>query len=263
MFSTKISLFPPKSLPVMQGGDDTKDTTQSSGKRVMQSARKRIRPQMVESVNKAQAQLQMVTREQDQKDDEPEERESEILDETFMAHSVTLTGRGLVHPIKLVYKDDQLGQDIYPDLDRMFEGLGFGQVDGWDLLITLNAGGKMSLTGPMFQNKLRYDPHTMRKVFMVKERALVSALMFTVFEKQANLALMSRPISFKVVSEALEFDTAKSFRKTTIVFRSNQGALDDIYRVIIEGTAENLCIHQFHFQPSNTWLIGCFPKYPC
>jgi hypothetical protein len=254
----------------MQEGDDTKDTTQSSGKRVMQpeSARKRIRPQTAkslksfESVNKAQAQLQMVTREQDEKDDEPEERESETLDdETFMVHAVFLTGSGLVHPIKVVYKDDQLGQDIYPDLDLMFDGLGFGQVDGWDLLIKLNAGGEMSLTGPMFQNKPRYDPKTMRKVFMVKERALVSALMFTVFEKQANLALKSRSISCKVVCEELEYDTARSFRKTTIVFRSNQGALDDIYRVIIEGTAESLCTHHFHFQPSNTWLIGRFPEY--
>ena len=96
----------------MQEGDDTKGTTQSSGKRVMQSARMRIRPQTaksVESVNKAQAQLQMVTREQDEKDDEPEERESETLDETFMVHAVYLTGSGLVHPIKVVYKDDQLG----------------------------------------------------------------------------------------------------------------------------------------------------------
>ena len=113
----------------------------------------------------------------------------------------------------------------------------------------------------MFQNKPRYDPKTMRKVFMVKERALVSALMFTVFEKQANLALKSRSISCKVVCEELEYDTARSFRKTTIVFRSNQGALDDIYRVIIEGTAESLCTHHFHFQPSNTWLIGRFPEY--
>ena len=32
IFSTKVSLIPPKSLPVMQEGDDTKDTTHRQAK---------------------------------------------------------------------------------------------------------------------------------------------------------------------------------------------------------------------------------------
>ena len=63
----------------MQEGDDTQDTTQSSGKRVMQSARKRIRPQKAtpfpsSGINKAKEAMPM---EQDRKGDEPEKRETE------------------------------------------------------------------------------------------------------------------------------------------------------------------------------------------
>ena len=56
----------------MQEGDD-KDTTQSSGKRVMQSARKRIRPQTATPFRV----LEAMAMEQDRKGDEPEERETE------------------------------------------------------------------------------------------------------------------------------------------------------------------------------------------
>ena len=267
IFSTKVSLFPPKSLPVMLEGDDTKDTTQSSGKRVMQSARKRIRPQTATPFRV----LEAMAMEQDRKGDEPEKREtegdepeqSETEDdewETFAGRSISLFGRGLGHPVSVIYKDAQLSGAIFPDLDRMLEGLGFDKVDGWKLLTSVAVGGKMTLRGPMFENKPRYDPKTMRKVFMAKERALVSALMFTVFEKQANLSChMTPPISFKVASEELEFDTSKSYRRTVVVFRADQ-VRDDLYRVVIEGTTEDLCIHQFLFEPSNTWLIGRYHR---
>jgi hypothetical protein len=219
--------------------------------------------------------------EQDRKGDEPEERETEGDEpeeretegdepeqskteddkwETFTGRSLSLFGRGLGHPVSVIYKDAQLSGSIFPDLDRMLEGLGFDKVDGWKLLTSVAVGGKMTLRGPMFENKPRYDPKTMRKVFMVKERALVSALMFTVFEKQANLSChMTPPISFKVASEELEFDTSKSYRRTVIVFRADQER-DDLYRVVIEGTAEGLCIHRFLFEPSNTWLIGRYHR---
>ena len=185
----------------MQEGDDDKDTTQSSGKRVMQSARKRIRPQTAppfpsSGINKAnEAIFRMLAMEQDHMGDEPKEREtqgdepekretegdepeqSETEDDecdTFMGRSVTLFGRGLGHSISIIYKDAQLLGAIFPDLDRMLEGLGFDKVDGWKLLVSFVAGGKMTLRGPMFENKPRYDPKTMRKVFMTKEQGSAS-----------------------------------------------------------------------------------------
>ena len=157
---------------MMQEGDDTKDTTQSSSKRVMQSARKRIRPQTVTPFRA----LEAMAMEQDRKGDEPEERETEGdapkdcetegdepeehgLCDTFMGRSVTLIGRGPGSPISIVYKDAQLSGSIFPDLDHMFEGLGFDKVDGWKLLVSFVAGGKMTLRGPMFENKPRYGFH--------------------------------------------------------------------------------------------------------
>ena len=99
----------------MQEGDDTKDTTQSSGKRVMQSARKRIRPQTATPFRV----LEAMAMEQDRKGDEPEESEtegdepeqSETEDdewETFTGRSLSLFGRGLGHPVSIVYKDELL-----------------------------------------------------------------------------------------------------------------------------------------------------------
>ena len=79
--------------------------------------------------------------EKDRKGDEPEKREtegdepeqSETEDdewETFTGRSVTLFGRGLGHPVSVIYKEAQLSGAIFPDLDRMLEGLGFDKVDG-------------------------------------------------------------------------------------------------------------------------------------
>ena len=86
--------------------------------------------------------------------------------------------------------DTQLREAFFPDLDRTFESLDFDKVDSWDLLIKVAAGGKMSLRGSMYENQPRYDQQTMRYVFIVKARALVTALMFTVISKQANVTFM-------------------------------------------------------------------------
>ena len=55
-------------------------------------------------------------------------------------------------------------------------------------------------------------------VFMANEQALVTALMFTVFSKQANVTYMRRPIFFKLVSEELEFKAETVLRRAAIMF---------------------------------------------
>jgi hypothetical protein len=96
----------------MQEGDD-KDTTQSSGKRVMQSARKRIRPQTVTPFRELAMAMEQDRKGDEPKergtegdepekreteDDEPEERETKDDEcDTFMGRSVTLIGRGPGH----------------------------------------------------------------------------------------------------------------------------------------------------------------------
>jgi hypothetical protein len=67
--------------------------------------------------------------------------------------------------------------------------------------------------------------------------------------KQANLNVNYRrsPISFKSVYLGLEFNT-----ETIVTYRADKGPRGDCYQAVIEGTAENLYTHQFHFQPSVT-----------
>ena len=63
--------------------------------------------------------------------------------------------------------------------------------------------------------------------------------------KQANLNVNYRrsPISFKSVYLGLEFNT-----ETIVTYRADKGPRGDCYQAVIEGTAENLYTHQFHFQ---------------
>ena len=107
--------------------------------------------------------------------DEPEGSETED-DETFMGRSLTLVGGGLEHSISITYKLDQLFGGICPDMYCMLESHGFDKVDGWQLLISVAAGGKMTLRGPMFENKPRYDPKTMRCSQCSKSKLISAAI---------------------------------------------------------------------------------------
>ena len=193
--------------------------------------------------------------------------ELEIEDEHhFMGRSLTFPPFANGHTVRLVFRDKQLRESIYPDLERTLASLGFDKVDGWDMLTTVAVGGTISLKGPRFQNQPCYNSRTIPTVFMLHERALVHALMTVVFNEQGNVSYGRSPTSFKEVTAGFGFNTETAFRKTTLIFRAvkrsrdDNPSRDDTYRVIIEGTGEDLCIHRFQFQPSRTWLCRRYPE---
>ena len=184
----------------------------------------------------------------------------------FMGRSLTVPPFANGHTVRLVFRDKQLREFIYPDLERTLTSLGFDKVDGWDMLTKVAVGGTISLKGPRFQNQPCYNSRTIRTVFMLHERALVHALMTVVFDEQSNVSYGRSPTSFKEVTAGFGFNTETAFRKTTLIFRAEKRSRDDYpsrddtYRVIIEGAGEDLCIHRFQFQPSSTWLCRRYPE---
>jgi hypothetical protein len=161
--------------------------------------------------------------------------------------------------VKLIYKQNQLDGNIFPDLGTALDGRGFEKVDFWDLLTTVAVGGTFSLKGPRFLNPRSYDLKTLKSAFMARERNLVDALMVIVFSKEGNVAYGSSPISFKVVNGGFKFDTAIAYRKTTIYYRAENQSEDDVFRVTIEGTGHDHSMHQFKFEPSIKWLFNRYP----
>ena len=163
------------------------------------------------------------------------------------------------HKIKILYKNSQLEEAIYPNLSRTLQEGGF-QAEGrdwWNFLKMVATGGTTSLNGPRFPNPKSYKLATMQAEFMRAERTLAHALLTAVFCKE--VAYGCSPISFKEVSGCFKFDTDTAFRRATHVFRAENESEKDLYRITIEGTGHNLSMHQFSFEPSLTWL---FRRYP-
>ena len=161
--------------------------------------------------------------------------------------------------VKLIYKQNHLDGNIFPDLRTALDERGFEKVDFWDLLTTVAFGGTFSLKGPRFLNPRSYDLKTMKSAFMARERNLVDALMVIVFSKEGNVAYGSSPISFKEVNGGFKFDTKIAYRKTTIYYRAENQSEDDVFRVTIEGTGHDHSMHQFKFEPSINWLFNRYP----
>jgi hypothetical protein len=101
------------------------------------------------------------------------------------------------HKVKLMYKQNQLDEKIFPDLETAFDERSFQKVDFWDLLTTVAVGGTISLTGPRFHNASSYDLKTIQSVFMPRQRNLVHALMVIVFSKEGNVTYGRSPIPKK------------------------------------------------------------------
>ena len=131
-----------------------------------------------------------------------------------------------------------------------------------DLLRALTVGGEITLKGKKFINRKTYKPHTMERVFMQRERALVLELMTIVFDNADNVSYMRERAPFAEVAASLQFDASIALRKTTVIFHALDGPREDTYRVIIEGegSGENLCIHRFKFQPSRRWHCRRYPE---
>jgi hypothetical protein len=163
------------------------------------------------------------------------------------------------HTIRILYKDIQLEEAIYPDMRRAFQEGGFeARDDLWDVLNTVAVGGPVSLKGPSYPNPKHYKPDTMKEVFMRPERTLAHALMTAVFCKQVPYGCS--PISFKEVNGSFKFDTNTAFRRATHVFLAETGSEKDLYRITIEGAGNDLSKHRFTFEPSLTWLCRRYPE---
>ena len=163
------------------------------------------------------------------------------------------------HTIKILYKNSQLEEAIYPNLSRTLQEGGF-QAEGrdwWNFLKMVATGGTTSLNGPRFPNPKSYKLATMQAEFMRAERTLAHALLTAVFCKE--VAYGCSPISFKEVSGCFKFDTDTAFRRATHVFRAENESEKDLYRITIEGTGHDLSMHRFTFEPSLTWLCRRYP----
>ncbi len=79
----------------------------------------------------------------------------------------------------------------------------------------------MSLNGPRFPIPRHYKPGTMQDVFMRAERTLAHALITAVFCKE--VANGCSPIPFKEVYGCFKFDIDTAFRRTTHVFKAENG----------------------------------------
>ena len=118
----------------------------------------------------------------------------------------------------------------------------------------------MSFTGPRYPNPSSYKPDTMQDVFMKPERNLVHELMSIVFSVDGHASYNRTSVSFQEVNARFEFNTDTAFRSATLVFRAENQAEEDLYRVKIEGAPDDLSTHKFSFQPSVTWLCSRYPK---
>jgi hypothetical protein len=165
-------------------------------------------------------------------------------------------------PVRLVYKEEQLQQNVFPRFKQAFQAHGCDEVgDWWELLCAILFGGDVSLQGPKYINRKTYNMKTFRQKFMRSHRDLVVELMTIVFNEQANIPFrpISQPTSFKEFQGRFEFDTSTAKRKATIIYRAvdkqPDESSDDVYRVIIHGEGkENLFTNTFRFQPSQFWI---------
>ena len=164
--------------------------------------------------------------------------------------------------IKIIYHLQQLREHLYPAFTAAFRVHGFDAVPWKNMLYVLTVGGEVYLKGKKFINRKTYAPHTMDRVFMQRERALVVELMTVVFDNRDNLSYMRELTPFEEVAASLQFDTSITLRKTTVLFHALDGPTEDTYRVIIEGegAGDNLCIHRFKFQPSRRWHCRRYPE---
>ena len=169
---------------------------------------------------------------------------------------------GRMQTIKVLYPMPQLCEHIFPALATAFRIHGFDAVPWKGLLKKLTVGGEVDLNGKKFYNRKTYSPHTMEKVFMRRERDLVLELMTIVFYNRVTLPYAREPTPFKQVSASLQFDTSIALRKTILLFHADDGSMEDLYRVIIEGkgAGDNLRIHRFKFQPSRCWHQARYPQ---
>ena len=165
-------------------------------------------------------------------------------------------------PVRLVYKEEQLQQNVFPRFKQAFQAHGCDEVgDWWELLCAILFGGDVSLQGPKYINRKTYNMKTFRQKFMRSHRDLVVELMTIVFNEQANIPFrpISQPTSFEEFQGRFEFDTSTAKRKATIIYRAvdkqPDESSDDVYRVIIHGEGkENLFTNTFRFQPSQFWI---------
>jgi hypothetical protein len=143
-----------------------------------------------------------------------------------------------------------------------FRAHGFDDVPWEDLLYVLTVGGEIDLKGKKFINRQAYAPHTMDRLFMRRERALVSELMTIVFNRAGNVSYMRELAPFEEVLTRLQFDASIAMRKTIMLYHALHGPEADTYRIIIagEGKGSNLCIHRFKFQPSRCWHCRRYPE---
>lgn len=163
------------------------------------------------------------------------------------------------YQIKVAIKERKLNEVIYPNMIRALQEGGFeGDVDWWTLWSIVAVGGELSLNGPLYPNPRSYQIDTIKDVFMRAERTLAHALMTAVFCKEVPLGCC--PISFKEVHGHFQYDTHTGFRRATHYFQAENGSKKDLYRIIIEGTGDDLSMHRFAFHPSFTWLRNRFPE---
>ena len=169
---------------------------------------------------------------------------------------------GRMQTIKILYLMPQLCEQLYPAFAAAFRVHGFDAVPWKDLLYALTIGGEVVLKGKKFYNRQTYAAHTMEKVFMRRERDLVLELMTIVFYNRVTLPHARELTPFKQVSASLQFDTSIALRKTILLFHADDGSMEDLYRVIIEGkgAGDDLRIHRFKFQPSICWHQARYPQ---
>ena len=180
----------------------------------------------------------------------------------FLGQCVTYPPLPNGHVVRLLFSCTQLDGKIYPALKEALEEGGFERagLEAWDLLTMVSVGGAMSFTGPRYPNPSSYKPDTMQDLFMKPEQNLVHELMSIVFSVDGHASYGRTSVSFKEVNARFEFNTDTAFRSATLVFRAENQAGEDLYRVKIEGAPDDLSTHKFSFQPSVTWLCSRYPK---
>jgi hypothetical protein len=132
--------------------------------------------------------------------------------------------------IKIVYANQQLLTSLYPAFMSAFRAHGFDDVPWEDLLYVLTVGGEIDLKGKKFINRQAYAPHTMDRLFMRRERALVSELMTIVFNRAGNVSYMRELAPFEEVLTRLQFDASIAMRKTIMLYHALHGPEADTYR---------------------------------
>ena len=190
------------------------------------------------------------------------EEGNQPVDHHFDGIQFVISPVGNLQTIKIVYDNQQLLTSLYPDFKAAFQAHGFEDVPWENLLYVLTVGGEVDLKGRKFINRQSYAPHTMDRLFMRRERALVSELMTIVFNHAGNVSYMRELAPFEEVLTSLQFDSSRAFRKTTMLFHAVHGPEADTYRIIIEGEGigANQRIHRFKFQPSRFWHCHRYPE---